>query len=145
MSEWVTDGDTIRFVPGAGWDWFGWDGRLKVAAPDRGLSAEGRPVALASDILQLFAQLMGRTYKAQGFDDIPGTGTAAQISVTESTLDRATTIGGQKIVVAKTEGKFVLPCVPSMRAGVPPIPDPVPVKQGRWVVDRVQQSAATGE
>lgn len=145
MSDWVIDGDVVRFVPDAGWKWSGWEGTVKISAPDRGLSVGGRPVVLESDLRKLASALAGKNYSATGFDDSVGVGLHAQVDVQGDTLDQGTTIDGSSIALAKTKGTFVVTCVPSLKAGTPPIPDPHPGKRGRWYVDRTHQNIANSQ
>jgi Contractile injection system spike tip protein len=143
MAEWAVDGGTVRIEPAAGWSWFVWDGKPSLRCADHGPAADGKPVGLDEDVMKLALQLAGRQYTATGFTDVPGAVTVATVLVDSGTLDRATTCDGRGIVLTTTKGTFVITCVPSIKAGAPPIPDPVPVKQGKWTIDRSGQTAAT--
>jgi hypothetical protein len=145
MAEWVVEGATIRFEPAAGWSWLGWDGKLTLSCANHGLAADAKPVGLDEEVLRLAPQLAGRAYTATGFADVPGAVTLAAILVDSATLGLATTCAGRGIVLATTEGSFVVTCVPSFKAAAPPVPDPVVVKRGRWTIDRPGQTVGTSD
>jgi hypothetical protein len=142
MSDWVVNGAIIRFELKGNCQWSGWDGRLALSCPDRGLASDTKPVALAEDVENLAQLLAGKLYTATGFEDIRGIVSLPQVRVAIDTLDSNVTCGDRAIVVKSTEGSFTVACVPAFRAGSPPIPDPMPVKRGRWFVERPGQSLA---
>jgi hypothetical protein len=69
--------------------------------------------------------------------------TIATIIVDRGTLDRAVSCDDRGIVLTSTTGTFTVTCVPSIKAAVPPVPDPVPVKRGKWSIERPGQTVGT--
>jgi hypothetical protein len=144
MAEWVVAGAVIQFDPGMGWSWSGWNGRLELDVPDRGLTCDSHPVGIAEDICRMASKLRSKSYRAAGFSDTEETVLNASISVNTESLDEATTCDGKSIVLSSSEGTFEVACTPSLKAGSPPIPDPNPVgKRGRWFVEQSGQDSAT--
>ena len=142
MSEYAIDGSTIKLRPDGPWDWFGWDGRVTLAVPASLLRVNHKGVAVFADVQRLAANVVGRTYTAKGFGDVPGTVTTCQLTVDRSSLSEKTKIGSQPAVMKSTTGQFTMTCIPSMKAGTPPVPDPCPVKRGRWSIEDVGQKQA---
>ncbi|MBL8855425.1 MAG: hypothetical protein JNK57_15770 [Planctomycetaceae bacterium] len=142
MSDYLSDGAVIVFEPVGPWKWSGWDGRGKLSVADHKFRVAGKPLALASDIESLFAQLIGQAYTATGFSDVPGAITMAKVTVTSATLSEKSAIGGKKLAVAATTGEFSVQCIPSLKAASPPVPDPLLMKTGRWKVESTNQSKA---
>jgi hypothetical protein len=143
MNNWLIDGDTIRFLPQGVWGWSGWSGVLDVIAPSRGMSAKGRPIVLADDLAKLAKRLVGQAYTSVGFADLAGKVIQATVLVKPTTLAVDTTLKGQRIACTTTEGTFTLSVSPSLRSGPPPLPDPILVKTGRWLVERAGQGLAS--
>ncbi|MDP1562005.1 MAG: hypothetical protein Q8M16_11560 [Pirellulaceae bacterium] len=145
MSEYLSDGAVLVFEPDGPWKWSGWDGLVELSVANHKIRVEGKPLALSIDIESLFSQLMGKAYTATGFSDVPGVITMAQVAVTSSTLSEKSAIGGQKLALVSTTGKFTVACTPSLKVASPPIPDPLLMKTGRWKVERAGQSKARSE
>jgi hypothetical protein len=145
MAEVVVKGGKLVLQPGPGWQWFGWDGKVEIVAQGtpHPFTVDGAPVILAADVMALAAKVIGKQYKATGFDDVPGVATTALILVDQGTLSKNSQMTSQKVVLATTKGDFQVVCVPSMKAAAPPIPDPVPMKSGTWKIESAGQSKAT--
>ena len=143
MSGVVTADSTILFEPGPAWSWDGWNGEIKLSVVSQGVKAEGNDVAVEKDLVALGQKLMGKKYKASGFDNVPGVVSAATVSVTGASLSNVQLVGGMKVAHVKTTGTFMLTCVPSVNTSPSaPIPDPCPVKTGTWKVKESSQSVA---
>ena len=146
MDDLLVDGGSVEFAPGAGWAWGGgWDGRVSVSVSPHGMTSDGKAVALAADLERLATHLAGKSYTAEGFSEVPGTATMASVSVDDGTLSQRLIIDGAPVATAHTEGTFRVTCVPSLKAGSPPVPDPAPVKSGTWRVVRCGQIASRAE
>ncbi len=146
MDDLLVDAGTLEFVPGSGWAWAGgWDGRFTVSVSPYGMTSDGKAVALAEDLRKLEARLTGKSYTADGFSDAPGSATTATVNVDDGTLSPRVSVAGAPATTAHTTGTFRLVCVPSMKAGSPPVPDPAPVKSGTWRVVCCGQSGCRAE
>jgi len=141
--EIVVDGGVVVFKPIPGvWQWSGFNGEITLDLPPRKMDVGGHSVSLADDIQKLKRQLRGKGYKGTGFNDVPGEVISANIQVIPATLSRASSLGGKSHVLKSTRGTFQIACRPSMRAGAPPIPDPLVMKLGTWSVRRSGQNKA---
>lgn len=137
----LADSATLAFSPAAPWSWDGWNGELEIAPNPNGAIAAGASVGVKSDLIGLGLKLMGKKYKAPVFDDIPGVVVSASIIVKEPTLSEIVAVNGIKVAHAKTEGTFILNCIPAISTKQPsPIPDPVPVKSGTWKIKSAGQT-----
>jgi len=146
MDDFFVDGGVVEFKPGSGWAWAaGWSGKVTASVKPHGLTSEGQSVALTADFERLALQLSGRPYTATGFDDIPGMVTVAVVQVDAGTLSSRVAIDGDAVGTAHTSGTFRVVCVPSFKAGAPPIPDPLLAKEGTWKVARCGQAAARAD
>jgi hypothetical protein len=146
MDELLVEGGTVEFSADSGWAWAGgWDGKITLSVSPHGMTSDGKAVALAEDLERLATRLTGKSYTADGFADVPGTVTSASVSVDHGTLSPRVAIDGSRAATAHTQGTFQLNCVPSLKAGCPPIPDPVPLKRGTWRVVECGQAAARAD
>jgi hypothetical protein len=134
----LAQGAIILFEPESGWKWESWDGKVK-AASERILMLEGKPVILKSDLEKLKDKLAEKSYKAKGFDDIPGNIASAIVRVTESTLSNVVECQGEFAATVKTKGTFTVSCIPSFKAGSPPVPDPIATRSGKWRAEQAGQ------
>jgi hypothetical protein len=131
----VVDGAKIRLEPGPGWQWVGWDGQITLNVPQGIADVAGHAVASESDFVALGLLLVGRQYKAMGFEDTPGAVVTTIIQVNASTLARASSLTDQRMATEQTSGTFTVTCVPSIRIASPPVPDPMcGARMGRWRV-----------
>ncbi len=147
MSRWVVDGAPIRFDEQVGWNWDGWDGCLELSVPEGPIDLEGRAVAVARHVVALQQHLVGKSYKAKGFDGLAGEVERAVVAVDEPTLCEFVTSEGNPIVLECTTGTFSISCLPAVNNDNPsiPIPDPAPFKTGSWRVNSVAQDRASSE
>jgi hypothetical protein len=133
MEPVLVGGSVIAFEPEATWKWDGWNGELEVQPADNGTTVDGKIPVLESDLMALGKELVGKNYKATGFDNIAGVVIVGNISIKQ--LSRVASVGNIKVGHKKTEGTFMISCVPAVTTKPPaPVPDPVPVKSGSWHV-----------
>lgn len=146
MANIVRNGGKIHFSPDTGWNWDGWDGQMEITSNEHVLKSESQAVVLPEDIKNLENRLIGCSYKAEGFTDTPGSVVSAQIRVDEATLSATISVGGTAVATALTTGTFKVSCAPSVKAGSPPVPDPMAASRtGRWeVVDTGQERLRDG-
>ncbi|MBK9386632.1 MAG: hypothetical protein IPN34_17605 [Planctomycetes bacterium] len=143
MDELLVDGGKVEFSPDPGWAWAGgWDGSLSVSVSPHGMTSDGKAVASPEDLERLASLLLGRSYTATGFSDVPGSVLSASIRVDRGTLSQGITVGGANMACSRTKGTFRLSCTPALKAGSPPVPDPAPAKSGTWQVVQSGQSFA---
>ena len=135
-------GSVLKFHPDAGWSWKGWNGKLSLKASMHGVRIEKKPVALAGDIELMASHLIGKRYVSKIHKDIPGVVVSATITVKTKSLSRGAPIGGSRMPTTRTTGKFTISCTPAIKAGSPPIPDPVVVKTGKFTVLEPAQNIA---
>jgi len=131
----VVDGAKIQFEPGPGWQWVNWDGQVTLKVPHSIVQVAGYAVASEADFVTLGASLAGKSYKATGFEDTPGAITQATVKVNVSTLSRVSSFTDQPVATEQSTGIFNAVCMPSVKIGTPPVPDPLcGARVGRWRV-----------
>jgi hypothetical protein len=133
----LAKGGVVIFSPEAGWQWEGWNGKVTVDASWHA-TLEGADIVLKSDLERLKQKLVGKSYKASGFDASPGSVLSATVTVKDSTLSDVIRCNGELAATQDTSGSFSVNCVPSM-SGVPS-PDPQPAKSGQWRIEKSGQA-----
>lgn len=139
MAEVTVAGYEVAFVPGTGWRWQGWDGRLPIRPVSRGLTDAGREVAVSDDLLRLADGLIGRSYVADGFDATAGVVSGATIEIEWPSMSRLLRVAGRGVVLTTTHGRFRMTVVPSMNGT--PAPDPIALKSGTFRILSGQRTA----
>lgn len=128
-------GAKLKFQPDADWDWTGWDGVLTIKVPEGRLSVSGNGALRASDILASGKQVVGKNYKAQGFDAVQGTVLNCLVSIDSGSLPQSLSVAGEQVCGKATAGSFRASCSPSMTGSSPPIPDPLAASRtGKWQI-----------
>lgn len=125
---------TILFKPDPGWQWNGWNGKAKFGCRDQGFLIGGNPVALDTDLEQMFQVLLGKQYTAPPYKDIPGTTIVASIRIDASTLCPIWQGAGRKVVTQATCGKFQIQVTPAYLVGNSAYPDTVITKLGKFEI-----------
>ncbi len=139
----------MKLSPGPGWQWNGWDGVVTLDVAPHTVTGAGEKAVLASDIIAVILQhAAGKAYTASGFADVPGLASAVVATVNESTLAKTVQIQSMKAALETTEGTFAMTVgLPSLKIppSSPPVPDPVPVKNGTWKIDQSHQRQVTAK
>lgn len=143
MSNSTLTNANVSFSPDPSWDWDGWNGELELNPQDLKVSSDSGIVGVEGDLIALGQKLVGKKYKAKGFDDLPGGVTSGTVMVTKSSLSNLVLIAGKNVAHEKTEGKFIVMVTPSFMKSKPPIPDPIVVKNGTWKIKTPGQSLTT--
>jgi hypothetical protein len=138
MTRLVPRGTIVAFQPQGPWKWEGgFDGCLPVGASFDRIDLEGNRGAVDLDLQQLASQLVGKPYAADGHDDTPGVVLQAKIAIDHGTLCDRVILEGRLAAKADTTGTFRIDCAPSLKAGAPPVPDPLLAHLGIWRIRQV--------
>lgn len=136
-------GDKLVLIPTPPLVWQGWDGKLPLqgqACLDF-INAQSKPVVLEADFPLASIQIAGKPYTSPPFVT-PGSLASVVLQVNPATLSQAVSVRGQKVVTQATQGTYTLTVmVPAMNpAGPSPVPDPLLVKTGTWMIETGAQS-----
>ncbi len=142
MKPFLTNGAKIKLTPDPGWEWVGWDGELTVSPAKSHLKISESEIIHENDV-PMFKLLQDRPYKATAFPDVVGIikGESFMASVEKSTLSDIIEVKRFSPLLLSTIGKFT--CIvmsPSIKAGAPPVPDPLLAKTGTWKVIDAKQN-----
>lgn len=141
MNLLLSSGATIILTPNLGWNWSGWDGKLKVFSNSKLLVITEHDVILESDVSQ-FNLNTERLYTSSGFLDVPGKIGFANFTIEHTTLSKKIKVSTFAPLLISTTGIFTcsyeIPSIKNTPTG--PIPDPIVIKTGTWkVIDPNQQ------
>jgi hypothetical protein len=134
MRSLVPAGTIVEFRPQPEWRWVAFDGCVEVSASRDRVELEGHGGIVDEDLVRLAASLVGRQYAAEGYDDVPGTIGQAAVEIDRPTLFHRVVIEGCVAAWTATTGTFRVVCQPSMKAAIPPVPDPLLTHEGTWTI-----------
>ena len=144
MPKLLVQGASLVFEPVPGvWNWQGWNGQVQLTVTADAMTAQGKKVAVNTDLVALNKMLLGKPYITPAFSDAPGSVLSATIVVMAGTLSQKTVVGGKPAATEATRGTFFINVAPAqMTKTTPPTPDPVVTKTGTWRVQSAGQAAA---
>lgn len=141
MKHFLNNGAQIELKPSPDWSWEGWDGKMEIRALKNTMKISGEDVMHENDV-PAFILAPGKSYKAKGFDDIPGIIGPAKFIVDKETLDDKMKLNGFYALLITTTGKFTaIVTIPSLNTKpAVPVPDPLLIKTGTWKVVKPNQN-----
>lgn len=136
----LAKGAVVSFLPDSGWQWDAWDGKLTIEC-SWNVSLSDSDIVLKSDLESLKRKLIGKAYKASGFESSPGNIVEAVIEIDTSSLSNVLECSDEAAATMKTNGAFRVNCVPSLNSVA--APDPVTSKSGKWKIESSAQAIAS--
>lgn len=146
MNPVLLEGDQIEFVPGPGWKWSGWDGKLKFQASGTRSLVLDRAVGTVADVERLAELVLGKQYTADSFKDAPGTVATCTVRASAEVRSDVLRVSGDAAAMAvESIGSFRCSMVPSLRIGDSTTPDPqASSRSGEVRLVRTQNRLAWG-